>query len=292
MNKLMIITDSNAGILQSEAKELGITVVPMPFVINGEEFYEDISLTQKEFYEKLKNPDADIHTSQPSSFYLEDLFENLLNDYEELVYIPMSSGLSATCQNATALAQKFNGRVFVVDNQRISVTQKESVFEAIEMAKLGKKGQEIHDYLVNTKKTSIIYIMVATLKYLKKGGRVTPTAAALGSMLRIKPVLVIKGEKLDSFFKALTFKQAKLKMIDQIREDCDTLFKEEYDKGLMVVSVAHTDNEEEALKFKEEILTSLPKLKFRFVDPLSLSVSCHIGPGALAIAIAIDSYLN
>lgn len=292
MNKLMIITDSNAGILQSEAKELGITVVPMPFVINGEEFYEDISLTQKEFYEKLKNPDADIHTSQPSSFYLEDLFENLLNDYEELVYIPMSSGLSATCQNATALAQKFNGRVFVVDNQRISVTQKESVFEAIEMAKRGKNGQEIHDYLVNTKKTSIIYIMVATLKYLKKGGRVTPTAAALGSMLRIKPVLVIKGEKLDSFFKALTLKQAKLKMIDQIREDCETLFKEEYDKGLMVVSVAHTDNEEEALKFKEEILSALPKLKFRFVDPLSLSVSCHIGPGALAIAIAIDSYLS
>lgn len=292
MNKLMIITDSNAGILQSEAKELGITVVPMPFVINGEEFYEDISLTQKEFYEKLKNPDADIHTSQPSSFYLEDLFENLLNDYEELVYIPMSSGLSATCQNAKALAQKFNGRVFVVDNQRISVTQKESVFEAIEMAKRGKRGQEIHDYLINTKKTSIIYIMVATLKYLKKGGRVTPTAAALGSMLRIKPVLVIKGEKLDSFFKALTLKQAKLKMIDQIREDCETLFKEEYDKGLMVVSVAHTDNEEEALKFKEEILVALPKLKFRFVDPLSLSVSCHIGPGALAIAIAIDSYLN
>lgn len=292
MNKLMIITDSNAGILQSEAKELGITVVPMPFVINGEEFYEDISLSQKEFYEKLKNPDADIHTSQPSSFYLEDLFENLLNDYEELVYIPMSSGLSATCANATQLAQKFNGRVFVVDNQRISVTQKESVYEAIAMAKEGKTGQEIHDYLVNTKKISIIYIMVATLKYLKKGGRVTPTAAALGSMLRIKPVLVIKGEKLDSFFKALTLKQAKLKMIDQIREDCETLFKEEYDKGLMVVSVAHTDNEEEALKFKEEILTSLPKLKFRFVDPLSLSVSCHIGPGALAIAIAIDSYLN
>ncbi len=292
MNKLMIITDSNSGILQSEAKELGITVVPMPFVINGEEFYEDISLTQKEFYDKLKNPDADIHTSQPSSFYLEDLFENLLNEYEELVYIPMSSGLSATCQNATAIAQKFNGRVFVVDNQRISVTQKESVFEAIAMAKLGKTGKEIHEYLINTKKTSIIYIMVATLKYLKKGGRVTPTAAALGSMLRIKPVLVIKGEKLDSFFKALTLKQAKLKMIDQIRVDCETLFKEEYDKGLMVVSVAHTDNEEEALKFKEEILTSLPKLKFRFVDPLSLSVSCHIGPGALAIAIAIDSYLN
>jgi DegV family protein with EDD domain len=292
MKKLMIITDSNSGITQKEGEELGIKVVPMPFVVNGEEYLEDISLNQQQFYEKLKDPNADIHTSQPSAYYLEDLFETLLKDYDELVYIPMSSGLSATCQNATAIAQKFDGRVFVVNNQRISVTQKESVYEAIAMAKEGKSGKEIHDYLVDTKMKSIIYIMVATLKYLKKGGRVTPAAAALGSMLRIKPVLIIKGEKLDSFFKALTLKQAKIKMIDQIKEDCETLFKDEYEKGLMVVSVAHTDNEEEALKFKEEILNALPKLKFRFVDPLSLSVSCHIGPGSLAIAIAINSYLN
>ncbi len=290
MNKIKIITDSNSGILQSEASSLGIIVVPMPFIINGEEYLEEISLNQKEFYKKLESSDTNVSTSQPSQFYLTDLWENTLKEYDEIVYIPMSSGLSASCGNAMALAEKFNGRVQVVNNQRISVTQKESVFEAIELAKLGKSAKEIKEYLEETKFISSIYIMVDTLKYLKKGGRVTAAGAALGALLRIKPVLLIRGEKLDSFFKALSPRAARAKMISQVAYELENEFKPYLDQGQIVIDVAHTNNYDEAMSFKKEIEEKIPGITVRHVDPLSLSVSCHIGPGSLAIAVSIKKY--
>ena len=290
MKRVLIITDSNAGILQSEAKELGIKIVPMPFIINGEEYYEDINLSQEEFYGKLQNENASISTSQPSTYYLREFWDECLKDYEEIVYIPMSSGLSASQANAQAQSTYYKGRVQVVDNQRISVTQKESVLEALELAKMGKTAKEIGEYLENTKDIASIYIVVDTLKYLKKGGRVTPAGAALGTILRIKPVLQIRGKKLDAFFKAMNIKQAKLKMISQVKYDLENDFKEYYEKGKMVISIAHTQNFEEAEKFKDDIIKMIPGVIVRFVDPLSLSVSCHIGPGALAIACCIKNY--
>lgn len=291
MNKLMIITDSNSGILQSEAKELGIFVIPMPFTINDEEYLEEITISQEQFYGFLQK-DADVKTSQPSEFYLEELWDELLKENEELIYIPMSSGLSGTCENAKRYAEKYNGRVEVVDNQRISVTQKESVFEAISLAKQGKSAKEIKDYLEETKNKNSIYIMMGVLKYLKKGGRISPAAAALGAMLNVKPILSSRGGSFEKFALVLSGAQGKKKMIQKIKAELETEFKEEYDAGKMFVSVAHTQNEAEALKFKEEILKELPKLGFHFVDPLSLSVSCHIGPGALAIAISVNNFAN
>ena len=290
MKRVIVITDSNAGILQKEAKQLGIKIVPMPFIINGEEFYEDINLSQSEFYEKLKDETASVSTSQPSTYYLKELWDECLKEYEEILYIPMSSGLSASQANAQSQSVYYNGRVHVVDNQRISVTQKEAVLEAIELVKQGKDAREIRHYLETTKDISSIYIMVDTLKYLKKGGRVTAAGAALGTILRIKPVLQIRGKKLDAFFKAMNIKQAKLKMINQIKYDLENDFKEYYEHGKMVISIAHTQNFIEAEKLKEDVIKMIPGIVVRFVDPLSLSVSCHIGPGAIAIACVIKNY--
>ena len=290
MKRVIVITDSNAGILQNEAKQLGIKIVPMPFIINGEEFYEDINLSQNEFYEKLKDETASVSTSQPSTYYLKELWDECLKEYEEVLYIPMSSGLSASQANSQTQSIYYNGKVQVVDNQRISVTQKEAVLEALELVKQGKGAREIRHYLETTKDISSIYIMVDTLKYLKKGGRVTAAGAALGTILRIKPVLQIRGKKLDAFFKAMNIKQAKLKMINQIKYDLENDFKEYYEHGKMVISIAHTQNFIEAEKLKEDVIKMIPGIVVRFVDPLSLSVSCHIGPGAIAIACVIKNY--
>ena len=284
MAKIKIITDSNSGITQNEAKELGIFVIPMPFTVDGEEYLEDISITQEKFFEFLNN-DADVKTSQPSRFYLEELFDNLLTDNDEIVYIPMSSGLSGTCENATALAQNYEGKVFVVNNTRISVTQKQSVLDAIKLAGNGKSGSQIKQILEEKGKNQSIYIMVGTLKYLKKGGRISGAAATLGSLLKIKPILFSNGGKFDKFAIALNTVQAKRKMIDQVKQELATKFSKSITDGTLVISVAHTNNYNEAVKFKEEILKEFPNVCFKFVDSLSLSVACHIGPGALAIAV-------
>jgi len=289
MRKVKIITDSNSGLLQAEAKELGVFVIPMPFTVNMEEYLEEISITQDEFYEKLAL-DAEVTTSQPSRYYLEELWEENLKDAEEILYIPMTSGLSKTCENAINYAEKFNGRVQVVDNKRISVVLKSSIFEAIEYANQGLSAKEIKEKLESDKDKSSIYITMGVLKYLKKGGRISPAAAALGSMLKVKPILYSRGENFEKFAVALSLGQAKKKMLEQIVKELNGEFKEDYLAGKMVISVAHTQNEKEALKLKEEILRTIPNVKFRFVDPLSLSVSCHIGPGALAIAICKDNF--
>ena len=284
MKKIAVMTDSNSGITQSAAKELGITVIPMPFMIKGETYFEDISLTQEDFY-KILGDDADISTSQPSAGDLLDTWDKLLEEYDEIVHIPMSSGLSSSCEIAAMLAGDYEGKVQVVNNQRISVTQRQSVFDAIKLAKEGKDAAQIKEILESAKFDSSIYIMVDTLKYLKKGGRITPTAAAIGTILNIKPVLQIQGDKLDSFSKARNVKQAKRVMIEAMKEDFEKRFPDMVKNGTMRLAVAYTYNRDAAEEFKKEIEEVFPGMDIH-VDPLSLSVACHIGPGALAIACA------
>ncbi len=291
MSKTIIVTDSNSGITQDEGKQLGINVIPMPFVINGEEYLEDISITQEKFYEFLRDKKTSVSTSQPSMFYLEDLWNNLLENYDEIVYIPMTSGLSGTCANAKTLAEeKFAGKVFVVDNKRISVVQKSSVYEAMSLVKMGKSASEIKQYLEDTARINSIYIYLDTLYYLKRGGRITAAAAALGTILKIKPVLFSDGDNFDKFAMCRSTTQAKIKMMNRVKEELNGKFKEYYEQGLMSISVAHTQNIEEAKKFAAEIKENFPNLKFNFIDSLSLSISCHIGPGSLACALAYYKY--
>ena len=286
--RIAIVTDSNSGITQKTAQELGVFVVPMPFLINGDTFYEDISLSQEEFYERLQS-DAEISTSQPAVGDVLAMWDEILKDYDALVHIPMSSGLSGSCAAAAALAGDYDGRVVVVNNQRISVTQRQAVMDALALAEAGKSAAEIKTILEEVKFESSIYIMVDTLKYLKKGGRITPAAAAVATVLRIKPVLQIQGEKLDAYAKARSEKLARSVMIDAMRKDIQTRFGPIDQLRLFV---AHTNNDAAAAAFCETIKAELG-MDVTYCDPLSLSVSCHIGPGALAIACSkkIDRYL-
>ena len=283
MAKTAIVTDSNSGITQQEGKEAGIFVLPMPFLIDGTPYLEDINLTQSEFYKHLEQKDTSVSTSQPSIGDLSDFWNDILKTHDEILHIPMSSGLSQSCATATALAKDLGGKVYVVNNQRISITQKESVFDAKKLLERGKSASEIKDYLETTKLDSSIYIAVDTMKYLKKGGRVTPAAAAIGSILKIKPVLQIQGDKLDKFALARSLPKAKEIMKEAIRKDLNTRFKTLVEEGEMTISVAHTDNYGEADTFAAELKEMFPDIPFRFSDPLSLSVACHIGPGALAV---------
>lgn len=286
--KIAIVTDSNSGITQSQAKDLGITVIPMPFTIDEVDYFEDINLTQDEFYEKLLN-DCNISTSQPSPQYVLDLWSELLVDHDEVVYIPMSSGLSGSYQTARMLSEDYDGKVEVVNNQRISVTMRQSVLDAIKLAATGLSAKEIRRKLEDDKFNSSIYIMVDTLEYLKKGGRLTPAAAILGQLLKIKPVLQIQGEKLDAFAKVRTLGQAKSTMLTQMEKDIVNRFGcPSTGKGITVY-VAYTYNREAADVFLEEVKAKFPEADF-YMDCLSLSVSCHIGPGALALACTKNSF--
>ena len=285
MSSIAIVTDSNSGITQAEAKELGVTVVPMPFYIDGEMYLEDITLSQEEFYEKLKS-DAKISTSQPSPGELCDLWDSLLKEYSEIIHIPMSSGLSTSCATALMLSQDYDGRVQVVDNQRISVTQRQSVLDAMALRDKGMSAEEIKRILLKEKFESSIYITLDTLKYLKKGGRITPAAAAIGTVLNLKPVLQIQGEKLDAYSKVRGKKQAKKVMLQAMRKDMDTRFKEYLEKGQMRLMTAYSGNPEESAEFAEEVKAAFPEFEVIRTDPLSLSGSCHIGYGAVAIAAA------
>lgn len=281
MNKIAVVTDSNSGITQNQGKELGIYVLPMPFTIDGHTFYEDIDLTQEQFYEKLSQG-ADIATSQPAIDSLLGLWKQLLKEYDQIIHIPMSSGLSGSCATAMAMAQDFQGKVYVVDNQRISVTQRQSTLDALMLVRQGMDAETIREKLLQNAGESTIYITLDTLKYLKKGGRITPAAAALGTILKIKPVLQIQGEKLDAYAKARTVKQAKTIMVDAIKNDIAQRFGGDASPENVWLAVAHTDNLENAQIFREELLEEFPGHNI-YVDHLSLSVSCHIGPGALAV---------
>ena len=280
MRKIAVVTDSNSGITQARAKEMGIYVIPMPFYINDELFFEEISLSQEEFYRKLEE-DAEISTSQPSPGDVIDLWEKLLEEYEEVIYIPMSSGLSSSCEAATALSMDYDGKVQVINNQRISVTLDQSVRDAFYLAEQGKTAAQIKEILEAEKLEASIYITVDTLKYLKKGGRVTAAGAALGTVLNLKPVLQIQGEKLDAFAKVRGWKAAKRTMIKALENDLATRFAgKEKD---MVLGVAYTGTDEtEALLCEQELREKFPQYDV-IRAPLALSVSCHIGPGALGV---------
>lgn len=286
MGKIAIVTDSNSGISQVQAQELGIFVISMPFFANGETYLEDISLNQEQFYELLAN-DVDVSTSQPPIGEVVELWDKLLETYDEIVQIPMSSGLSMSCDTATIFASEkpYVGKVHVVNNMRISVTQRQSVLDAIKLVKAGKSGAEIKKTLEEDALNASIYILVDTLKYLKKGGRVTPAGAALGALLGIKPVLTIQGAKLDAFKKVRGLKAAKIAMLQAAKEDIEKRFGGVQN---MHIQVAHTNSLQEATMFLEEIKKLFPGAKDYYCDSLSLSVSCHIGPGALAIAMTKD----
>lgn len=281
MGKIAIVTDSNSGITQDQAKKMGVHVIPMPFYINETMYLEGVTLTQEEFYERLKN-DEPISTSQPSPAEVCGLWDMLLKENDEIVHIPMSSGLSNSCETAMGLARDYDGKVQVVDNQRISVTQYQSVADALALREAGKSAAEIKEVLEAEKLESSIYITLETLKYLKKGGRITPAAAAIGTVLNLKPVLQIQGEKLDAYTKVRGKKQAKRAMLKAAQEDMRERFAEYEKEGLMCIESAYTGNPEEAEEFKKEIEAAFPGHEVRMA-PLSLSIACHIGYGALAI---------
>lgn len=290
MKKIAIMTDSNSGITQSQGKEMGICVLPMPFMIDEKTYLEDISLNQVQFYEFLKGG-SDVCTSQPSPETVMETFDELLKEYDQIVHIPMSSGLSGSYQTAYMLSQEdtYMDKVFVVNNQRISVTQRQSVVDAMNLAKKGYDGKEIKDILEKDKFESSIYIMLDTLYYLKKGGRITPAAAALGTLLKLKPVLQIQGEKLDSFAKARTSNQGKNIMISAIKSDIEKRFGglDEKAKERVTLHIAYSYDEVESKKWLDEVKEAFPGYRIT-IDPLSLSVACHIGPGALAVAVSRD----
>ncbi|SHJ92678.1 DegV family protein [Hespellia stercorisuis] len=279
MKKIAIVTDSNSGITQAMGKELGVFVLPMPFYIDEELYFEEITLTQEGFYKRL-GEDSDISTSQPSPGDVMGLWDEILKDYDELVYIPMSSGLSSSCGTAQALAMDYDGKVEVVDNQRVSVTQHQAVLDAIHLRDNGRSAKKIKDVLEKDKLEASIYITVDTLKYLKKGGRITPAAAALGTALNLKPVLQIQGEKLDSFAKVRGWKAAKKTMLKAIDKD----LKDRFSGKKVHLGMAYTCSQEEAQEWKAEIMAKFPDYEI-LEGPLSLSVACHIGPGAMAITV-------
>ena len=285
MSKVAIVSDSNSGITQLQAEELGITILPMPFFVGDKTLYEDIDLSQKEFYQMLSE-NANISTSMPLVGNVTDTWDALLKEYDEIVHIPMSSGLSGSCETALMLAQDYEGKVQVVNNQRISVTQRQSVLDAMALAEQGHSAAEIKEILERDKFESSIYIMVDTLYYLKKGGRITPAAAALGTLLRLKPVLQIQGEKLDAFAKARTTASARQIMLNAVINDVTERFGRPLENCGMWIDFAHTQNEEAAKDFQKEVLAHFPGAESH-IDPLSLSVSCHIGPGALAVAVTM-----
>lgn len=295
MERIAILTDSNSGISKeniSKHELLGISsndlkdvfIVPMPFYINGDVYYENVDITQDEFYKKIDEPGTKITTSMPAIGDLMDIWDKLLKNYDKILYIPMSSGLSSSCQTAIALAEDYDGKVLVADNHRISVTQKLSVYQAIKLLEKGKSAKEIKDFLEKTKYESSTYITVATLEYLKRGGRLTPAVAMLGNILKIKPVLQYQGAKLDTCAVARTMKQAKKKMMAVINKDLNEKFFDSSAKDC-VISISHTNAISEAEIFKNEILEEFPNQNI-IIDPLPLSVACHIGPGSLAVTVS------
>lgn len=283
MSSVAIVTDSNSGISQAEGKELGIYVIPMPFLVDGKLYFEDVDMNKEQFYHFLEN-DADLSTSQPSPGDVMDLWDKLLKEYDEIVHIPMSSGLSASCSTAMGLARDYDGKVQVVDNQRISVTMQQSVMDAKHLVAAGKSAAQIKEILEKEALESSIYLMVDTLKYLKKGGRITPSAALLGSALNLKPILQIQGDKLDAYKKVRGVKAAKKNMLEAMKKDVEGRFSDYVTKGQLKLHVAYTTDEETARQWKEEVQSVFPDIAISRMDPLSFSVTCHTGPGVLAIA--------
>ena len=283
--KIAIVTDSNCGITVDRAKELGIEIQPTPVLVNGEQYFEEEGFTQEQFYEALKDDKTTVATSQPNPYDVAERWRRLLKTYDEILYMPLSSGLSETALTIKRMAEtepEFIGKVYALDNHRVSITQKQTVFDALKMIEEGKTTKEIYDYLMETGKYSSIYIALGTLKFLKKSGRLTPAAALIGTMLKIKPVLQNHGGVFDTYAKVKKMSDAKKVMTDALERDLDGDFKELRAQGKISIAVAHTQNFEEAKIFADELKARFPDCELNFIDPLSLSVSCHIGPGALA----------
>lgn len=281
-----ILTDSNSGITQEEAKSLDLYVVAMPFLVDGVDHLEGVDLPREKFYERLING-GEVSTSQPSSLDVKEILDNLLKTYDEVVYIPTSSALSNSCESAKVLAKEYNGKVEVVDNKRISIIEKQTAVDAVKLAQAGKSAKEIANWLMTTKDNASIYIMLTTLKYLKKGGRLTPAAALLGTVFGVKPILTIQGGKLDKFAQALSVSAGKKKMLDQIEKELNSRFLSQVKAGKLAIHVAYTYDRNRAEEFRKEIDKYFEKynLKVEYVDELSMSIACHVGENALAVAI-------
>lgn len=286
MSKIAIATDTCCGMHPDEAAKYGVEMLPMPFDIDGKIYHEYVDLTQAQFYD-FQEKGADITTSQPAPGEVMDFWDRILKDYDQIVYIPMSSGLSSSCSTAKMLAsdEKYDGKVFVVNNQRISVTQRSSVLDAKTMADKDWTAQQICDELERTKLESSIYITVDTLKYLKKGGRITPAAAAVGTLLRVKPVLQIQGEKLDAYKLARTYKLAKQEMLDGIRKDIANRFGGDASPDNVVIAMSYTYDTAAADQWKQEVQAAFPDHEI-VMEPLCLVIATHIGKGALAVTVS------
>lgn len=283
-----VMTDSNSGITEQEAQELGIFLLPMPVIIEDEIHYEGQDLTQESFYQSLTSG-KNITTSQPSPGDVIAMWEKILqNGYDQVVHIPMSSGLSNSCETAISLSDEYEGRVCVVDNHRISVPMRESVLDAVEMAKEGKTAEEIRKKLEDTAYDASIYIAVDTLEFLKKGGRVTPAGAALGAVLSIKPILTIQGDKLDAFAKVRGMKKCRHKMIEAIREEMNTRFADVERSRLVIGTAGAGLSREEEEQWKNEVADAFPQMAV-YYNPLSVSIGCHLGPGAMGIAVCVNN---
>ncbi len=277
--KVAIVSDTNCGITLGEAKNLGIYLVTMPFFVDGEEYYEYKTMNHEMFFEKLRGG-ADVSTSMPSPADLMDMWDELLKEYEEIVHIPMSSGLSGSCHTAAGFADDYDGKVVVVDNKRISIVMKQAVLEAKHLADKGMSASEIKDYLEKDALNASIYVAVDTLEYLKKSGRVTPAAAAIGSVLNIKPVLQIQGGKLDAYKKVRGMNQATKAMFEGIRGDMETRFAGKD----IVIRAAYSGGEEIKNAWETALKEEFPDIEIE-IDPLPISICCHVGEGAMGIGI-------
>lgn len=283
MKTIGIATDSHSGLSQEKAAELGIRVLPMPFYFDEECFYEGVSITREEFFSRLNTGDK-VSTSQPSPEAVMDMWRQMLTEYEKILYIPMSSGLSGSCNTAKMLSEEneFEGKVYVVDNGRVSTPLLRSVYDAIELVEEGYDVERIKEILENDKDKMSIYIAVETLEFLKKGGRVTPATAAIGSILNIKPILKLGVGVLESFAKCRGMKKARKEMLEAIKHDVEVTFKEYYDRGELYLLAATSADEETTSDWIKEIQAAFPNMEI-LCDKLSFGISCHIGEGGLGV---------
>ena len=294
MKKVALVVDNSGSLTKEEMEKIHITkMIPISFIVNGEEYYENQNMTYEEFYKFLADKKTDVSTSQPSIEMIKEEWRGILKDYDEIVYIILSSGLSESCNTAinASHTDEFEGKVFVVNNQRVAYTNKMAMFEARDMIDNGKSGKEIKEYLEKTRSECGIYIAVDTLKYLKKGGRVTPAAAAIGTLLNIKPILQIHGGKLDAYAKVMSMKQARAKMISATRKEILERFPEEAKEGKVYIGMAHSNanlNAQELKDFREEVARAFPEYPFFTFDPLPLFIVCHTGPNAMAVGYCVD----
>ncbi len=284
MKRIAITTDTNSGMIPNETDEQGIFVLPMPFVIDGTSLLESVELSRENFYDKLIS-DANISTSQPSVTEVSEFWQDILKNYDEIVHIPTSSVLSNSCSTAMAIAKQdeFAGKVFVVDNRRISIALKSSVLDAAKLREQEKSSEEIKAYLENTASDYSIYLSIENMKYLKKGGRVSPAVAAIGSMLKLRPVLHLGGDKLEKFAIPRTLLKAKETIINAIHKDLTTHFKDALANGEMKLCMAYANNPDDAKTFQAEVEKRFPNVCVLCNDPISLSIACHTGPATIAL---------